>query len=83
MHAPMHAKKTAMTSSTCCCELAACMHKQTKHTVHANSETKKIVAIKLSIKIKFKLHNYLSYNKIFKTRPHLSMFARYFLKIFF
>ena len=44
---------------------------------------KKVVAIKLSIKIKFRLHHYLSYNKIFKTRPHLSMFARYFLKIFF
>ena len=28
--------------------------------------------------IKFELQHYLSYDKIFKTRPHLPMFVRYF-----
>ena len=28
--------------------------------------------------IKFELQHYLSYDKIFKTKPHLSMFVRYF-----
>ena len=28
--------------------------------------------------IKFKLQHYLSYDKIFKTKPHLPMFVRYF-----
>ena len=41
-------------------------------------KTKKIITIKPNIQIKFKLHHYLSYDKIFKIRPHLPMFARYF-----
>ena len=49
------------------------------HT-HANFELKKTITIKLSIQIKFEYHHYLFYDKIFKTRPHLSMFTWYFLK---
>jgi hypothetical protein len=50
--------------------------------MHVNLEFKKAIIIKPSIKIKFRLHHCLSYDKILKTKPHLPMFAR-ILKIFF
>ena len=34
-------------------------------------QTKKIVNLKIFIQIKLRLHHYLCYDKIFKTRPHL------------
>ena len=40
-----------------------------------NFESKKTITIKSRIQIKFRLHHYLSYDKIFKTRPHFSMLA--------
>ena len=49
--------------------------------VHANSKFKKI-SIKSSIQIIFNLQPCFSYAKIFKTRPHMPMFAWYFKKIF-
>ena len=35
--------------------------------MHVNSKLKKTINFKLSIQIKFGLHHYLSYDKIFKT----------------
>ena len=60
-----------------------CMHAQPDKNadinyMHANQKLKKTITIKLSIQIKFEFHHYLSYDKIFKTRPHLTMFARIF-----
>ena len=43
--------------------------------MYANLKLKKTINNKLSIQIKFEYHHYLSYDKIFKTRPHLSMFT--------
>ena len=51
--------------------------------MHANQKLKKTITIKPSIQIKFEFHHYLSYDKIFKTRPHLPMFARIFKKYLF
>ena len=48
--------------------------------IHANLKFKKSITIKPSIEIKFWLYHYRCYNKIFKTRPHLAMFARCYLK---
>ena len=48
-----------------------------------NFESKKTITIKWRIQIKFRFHHYLSYDKIFKTRPHLPILAQYFLKILF
>ena len=38
-------------------------------------QTKKVINNEASIQIKFELHHYLSYDKIFKTRPHLPIFT--------
>ena len=46
--------------------------------MHVYLKLKKVITIKLSIQIKFGLHSYLFYAKIFKTRRHLPIFARYF-----
>ena len=51
--------------------------------IHVNLKLKKLLTIKSNIQIKFGLHYYFSYDKIFKTRSHLTIFARYFLKLFF
>ena len=50
---------------------------------HENKKNKKIITIKPSIQIKFGLHHYFCYEKIFKIRPHLPISTRYFLKIVF
>ena len=50
----------------------------TSSTCMQNLNTKKIITIKPSIQTKFRLHHYLSYDKIFKTKPHLPIFSRYF-----
>jgi hypothetical protein len=65
----------------------ACMHAKENNNddlthMHADLKLKKAINTKTSIQIKFRLHHYLSYDKIFKIRPHLLMLARYFLKIF-
>ena len=44
---------------------------------------KKSITLKPCVQIKFRLHHHLSYYKIFKTRPHLTMFAWYFFKNIF
>ena len=46
------------------------------------SKFKKAITIRMSIQIKFELHHYFFYCKIFKIRPHLPMFAWCFLKYF-
>ena len=51
--------------------------------MHTNLKQKKAITTKPSIQIKFEMHHYLSHDKIFKTKSHLSMFARYFFKVFF
>jgi len=51
--------------------------------MHAKLKLKKAITIKPSIQIKFEYYHYFSYDKIFKTRSHLPMFSRYFLKTFF
>ena len=51
--------------------------------VHANFKLKKATRIKPSIQIKFGLHHCFSYDKIFKIKLHLSMFAQYFRNIVF
>jgi len=63
----MQEKKTMLTSATCT----------------QIWEIKKAINIKLSIYIKFGFHHYLFHDKIFKTRPHLTIFAQYFKKIIF
>ena len=62
-----------------------CIHaekdnKRWRHPCACKSKTKKTISIKPSIKIKFKFHLYFFYNKIFKTRPHLSIFRWLFSK---
>ena len=48
-------------------------------SLHAcKSETKTVITINSSIEIKFIIHHYLSYDKIFKIIPHLPIFAQYF-----
>ena len=44
---------------------------------------KKIVNLKIFIQIKLRLHHYLCYDKIFKTRPHLLCLQDIFLKKLF
>ena len=64
-----------------------CMHaevdKHDDHHIHANLKLKKAITIKPNTRIKLGMHHYLFYDKIFKTKSHLPMFARYFKKIFF
>ena len=66
-----------------------CMHAREDNNhdlthMHANLKLKKkAITTKPSIQIKFGMHYYLSYDKIFKTRPHLPMFALYIFKVFF
>ena len=40
-----------------------------------NSHSKKYINLKFCVQIKLQLHHYLFYDKIFKTRHHLLMFA--------
>ena len=62
-----------------------CMHAQLDKNadITSNQKLKKVIIIKPSIQIKFEFHHYLSYDKIFKTRPHLPMFAGIFKKYIF
>ena len=64
----------------------ACMQIDTKiHDVthlQRGFKSKKSIKFKICIQIKFRLHHYLSYDKIFKIRPQLPIFPRYFLKYF-
>ena len=43
--------------------------------IHVNLKLKKLLTIKPNIQIKFGLRHYFFYDKIFKIRPHLTMFA--------
>ena len=62
-----------------------CMHAKKDNDddvthMHANLELNKVINIKPSIYIKLVLHHCF-YDKIFETRPHLSIFAK-ILKVF-
>ena len=63
--------------------LAVCKHAQEDEIVdvihmHIDHELKKIITIKLSIHIKFRLYSYFFYDKIFKIKPHMPIFALYY-----
>ena len=60
----------------------ACRKRYDAHVSHMHTDlgNKKAINIKPSIYIKFGFHHYLFHDKIFKTRPHLPIFAQYFLK---
>ena len=80
-------KKVRTDCFALCCQLIyTCMQKWKATWCHPHAckyEIKDVITIKSNIQIKFGLHYNLSYDKIFKTRPHLAMFAWSFKNYFF
>jgi len=60
----------------------ACEWRQIDDHMQGELLLKKSINLKLYVQIKFRLHHYVFYDKIFETIPHLTIFAHYFLKIF-
>ena len=56
------------------------LHRAGHDTCKRPQNLKKVVVLKLYIKFKFRLRNGISFEEIFKTRPHLNIFRRYFSK---